>query len=493
MAKLLGLRSLLFVFVLSVLLLVEQGTVTGIDGESSYRMTQSLVEDGDLALPADVPHTALGRDGDYYSKFGLGLPLLGTVPYALAKPFNGMGGGGEVPRAAVATLMPLLTALLCVVLYQLGRALGGPPRDALLVAVAAMFGTFLLVYSKDFFSEPLLALAIALALWQTVAGRPWLAAAFLAFGMLTRPQALLLAPLFWIFWVHRDGLRGALVPGVILAAGAASIPLYNWLRFEDFTESGYPDDQGFRAEVWTGAWGLLTDPSKSLFLFVPLAALLPFGIWSLRRRGDTPIAWLVTGIVAVGFLTAASWSIWWGGWTWGPRLLIPAIVPVLPVLAPWIGDRVPRRRLVVALAVAGGLVSLAAVVVPTSAQLGETAETDGPHIVRQAELLPGTLANLPDEAPPERPVLPADRWDPYLWQVELGRDAGSSGVVTAAVLSLLLVLVAVLAGRRLWHLSTRPDEAFSPSVAAGEAGTTPPSGTRGGAGAPAAAPPSGSG
>jgi hypothetical protein len=451
----LGVPALLFVFALSALLLVEQGTITGIDGESSYRMAQSLVEDGDLALPAAVPHTALGRDGDYYSKFGLALPLLGTVPYALAKPFHTVGDG-EVPRAAVATLMPLLTALLCVVLYQLGRALGGRPRDALLVALAAAFGTFLVVYSKDFFSEPLLALAIALALWQTVAGRSWLAAAFLAFGMLTRPQAVLLAPLFWIFWVRRDGLRRALVPGLILAAGAALIPLYNWLRFEDFTESGYPDDQGFRAEVWTGAWGLLTDPSKSLFLFAPLAALLPFGIWSLRRRGEA--AWLTSGIVVIGFLTAASWSIWWGGWTWGPRLLIPALVPALPVLAPWISGRPGRRRLVVALAVVGGLVSLPALIVPTSAQLGETAETDGPHIVRQAELLPATLGNLADDAPPERPVLPADRWDPYLWQVELGRDLGAPGVAVAVALSLLVALVAGWAAVRLRSAVRRAEE-----------------------------------
>src|SRR5262245_46347847 len=110
----LGVPALLFVFALSALLLVQQGTITGIDGESSYRMAQSLVDDGDLALPAGVPHTAIGRDGDYYSKFGVGLPLLGAVPYALAKPVDSVGGG-ELPRAATASLMPLITALLCVV------------------------------------------------------------------------------------------------------------------------------------------------------------------------------------------------------------------------------------------------------------------------------------------------------------------------------------------------------------------------------------------
>ena len=225
--------------------------------------------------------------------------------------------------------------------------------------------------------------------------------------------------------------------------------LYNWVRFGNVTKSGYPDDQGFRAEIWDGAWGFLSDPSKSILLFAPLVVLLPFAIWSLRGRGQAGLAWLTAGIAVIGFLTAASWSIWWGGWTWGPRLLIPALLPVLPVLAPWVRDSLGRRRLVLALAAVGALVSLAAVIVPTSAQLGERAETDGPRVLRQAELLPATLGNLADDAPPERPVLPADDWDPYLWQVELGRDAGPPGTLLAIAFSLLLVAAALWAALRL--------------------------------------------
>jgi hypothetical protein len=131
--------------------------------------------------------------------------------------------------------------------------------------------------------------------------------------------------------------------------------------------------------------------------------------------------------------------------------------------------------------------------VPSSAQLGETSETDGPQIVRQAEVLPATLGNVADEAPPERPVLPADDWDPYLWQVELGRDLGAPATILAAVVSLLLVLVVVLAGRRLWAAATTAEKEFSPSLAVGAAGTGPPPAARGGAEAPVSAPPSGSG
>jgi hypothetical protein len=445
-----GVRPLLLVFVLSLLLLVQQGTITGIDGESSYRVTQALVEHGDLALSADVPHTAVGRDGHYYSKFGIGLPLLGAVPYVLAKPFEGLTGD-EGPRAAVATLMPIITAVLCLVLYEIGRALRARPQDAVLVALVAVFGTYLVVYSKDFFSEPLVALAIALAFWRTIAGHPAQAAGFLAFGMLTRPQVAVIAPLFWLYWVRRHGLRSSLLPGLVLAAGAGSLLFYNWLRFEDVTESGYPADQRFTAELWTGVWGLLTQSNKSLFLFVPIAAALPFAIWALWKRGQTALAGLAAGIVLVGFLTAASWTIWWGGWTWGPRLVLPALIPVLPVLALWIRDSVRNRRILLALAAVGAVVSLPAVIVPTGAQLPEISEQRGPTVTRQFELIgPTTRNTLRDSAPAE-----ASPNEVYLWQVNANRELGTGGLIVAALLSLMLLATALVSGALLWRVLRR--------------------------------------
>jgi hypothetical protein len=447
----LGVRPLLFVFVLTVLLLVQQGTITGIDGESSYRVTQALVDHGDLALSADAPHTAVGRDGDYYSKFGIGLPLLGTIPYVLAKPFEGLTGD-DGPRAAVATLMPVITAVLCLVLYEIGRALGARPRDAVLVALAAVFGTYLLIYSKDFFSEPLVALAIALALWRTIAGHPTQAAAFLAFGMLTRPQVAAVAPLFWLYWLWRNGFRHSVRPGLVLAAGAAALLFYNWLRFENVTESGYPPDQVFTIDFWGGAWGLLTRSNKSLFLFVPLAAALPFAIWAVKKRGQPALAALATGIVLVGFLTAASWTIWWGGWTWGPRLVLPALIPVLPLLALWIRGGLRNRSIVLTLAAIGLLVNLPAVFVPTGAQLTEISEQRGPTVARQYELIGPQVRNtVRDSAPPDD----GSPDELYLWQVNAYREGGTRGLVAAALLSLLLAATALVSGVSLWRALRR--------------------------------------
>src|SRR5919197_686349 len=289
-------RPLLVALVLSVLLLVQQGTISGIDGESTFQVTRSLVDHGRLSVPAGTPHEARGRGGRYYSKFGVGLPLVSTVPYVLAKPFEGLATT-DLERAATSAIMPVIGALLCLVLYELGVALGGRRRDAVLVALAAVFGTYLLVYAKEFFGEPLMALGVALALWRTVARSPTQAALSLVLAMHARPQALLLAPFFWLYWLRDLGLRRSLVPGLVLGAGAGSLLFYNWLRFGDVTETGYPSDQGFRADVFPGAWGLLARPAKSLFLFVPLAAALPFGLRALVKRGQARTAALAASVL----------------------------------------------------------------------------------------------------------------------------------------------------------------------------------------------------
>jgi hypothetical protein len=448
-----GVRPHLLVLALSLLLLVQQGTISGFDQASTYQVTRALVETRDIAVPRGTPQVSRGRDGRYYSRYGIGLPLLSTVPYVLAKPLEGLLGS-EILTAAVATLMPIVTALLCLVLYEIGRALGGRPRDAALVALAAVFGTFLVVYSKDFFSEPLLALAIALALWRTVRGHPTQAAACLAFGMLTRPQAALLAPVFWLYWFHRWGLLRSVLPALVVAAGVGSLFFYNWIRFEDLTETGYPPDQRFTTHLWTGAWGLLTHPNKTVFLFVPPVVLLPLGIWALNKRGQTALAGLITGIVLVAFLTVAAWTLWHGDWAWGPRLLLPALIPALPVLALWVQGSARNRRIVGVLALVGALVNLPAIVVPASAQLVERPLQRGPSVVRHYELVPPALRTASRN-------LSSSGADPryfYIWQTNVRRNLGGSGVILAALLSMFLAAVAVVSGvllRRALH--TDPD------------------------------------
>lgn len=144
---------LLAFLVLSVGLTIHSGRIGSTDGVSMYEVARSLIDEGDVTIERGVIWR--GRDGHYYSPFGIGLSLLALAPYgavALVRQIRPLPD--IVGEAAVAALMPLIVALLAVATYRLARLLGASVRSSLLVALGTVGGTFVLVYSNDFFSEP---------------------------------------------------------------------------------------------------------------------------------------------------------------------------------------------------------------------------------------------------------------------------------------------------------------------------------------------------
>ena len=287
-------------------------------------VAQSVVHHGSLSVPPELG--VVGADGDYYSKYGLLLPLLSVIPIALVQPVGVVTGHvAELEAAAASLLMPLVAGALVAALFLLGRRLGAPRPAAALVAAGAVLGTFILPYGRDFFTEPLVALGLVVMIERSLAGRELQAGAALAFAILARPQAAVFAPLLWAFLLLRgDGIRVVARTLPPLAIAAIVTVAYNLVRFEEPFEFGYkkPDDPGFTTPFFEGAAGLLFSPEKSIFLFAPIVVLLPFALaWLWRRERVT--AGLLLAIFTVTFVLAATWHSWEGGWSWGPRLLLP--------------------------------------------------------------------------------------------------------------------------------------------------------------------------
>src|SRR5438093_932638 len=152
-------------------LVFQEGVVTGYDGGTMYQVTKSMVDHGTLAISEEW-NTLPGRDGLRYARYGLGLSLVAAIPYALVKPLAVRSGHpDEVSQAAAASVMPLISAALIAALYLLARRMGARVGAALLVAMGAVIGTFMLPYSKEFFSEPLAVLCVVLAIERLLAGR----------------------------------------------------------------------------------------------------------------------------------------------------------------------------------------------------------------------------------------------------------------------------------------------------------------------------------
>jgi SAM-dependent methyltransferase len=468
----------LLVVMAASFLIFQQGAVTGYDGGSMYAVTRSIVDHGTLAV-SDEWNTLPGRDGRAYARYGLGLSLVAAVPYALVHPLASLSGRPQdISAAAVSSVMPLIVAGLIAALYLLARRLGGRAGPAILVALGGVVGTFILPYGKEFFSEPLATLFLVVAIERVLAGRPGASGLAAGAAVLTRAQALLFAPLVVVVAWRRGGVASAGRVLIGLAPGVVATLTYNVVRFGGPLEFGY-QDVGFTTPPLRGIGGLLFEPTKSVLLFAPIVLLLPAALWYLWRT-NRDAAVLLGGNLGITIALTATWFSWHGGWCWGPRLLLPGLVPAVAAIGPWVSS-VGRLRAATALFAAGCLVSLPALLVSTQAQQLEVASPPpwthyldtqplaSPSIARQFTLLAPTIRYSAAHLYEDRGDGKNNLRSLALWQFAIARALGRTGVALALAGTAFLSAVAVASFARLRGAYRSVPE----STTAGDTGVRP--------------------
>lgn len=452
----LGVLQALLLFAAMSFLLLQEGAITNSDGASVVAVTAAIVEHRQLNVGPD--HGIPGGDSSrYYSRYGLGLSLLATPIYLVVHPIARLTGHSPLlEQTAVASLMPLISAVLVGALYALVRTLGARPTASVVTAFGAIAGTFVLPYTKDFFGEPLTALLLVLAINDLLRKRPLRSSTWAAAAVLVRSQTILFMPaLVWFLW-RRHRISIALRATAILSSGLLLMFAYNFLRFHDPLLFGYQDTPGFANPLFKGTWDLITHPRKSVILFAPISLLLPTALlhtWKAHRDATILLIW---NFVTTFILTATWWS-WEGGWSWGPRLLIPGVVPILAALGPWAEGRPPRRVAVVACFTAGFLVSVSTLLVSTRAQqLDVPRPSLGPSIVRQAQLVPSTAeATIFEVSDWERGSGDYNRYV-NTWQVAAVKEFGPISLALIVPVTLLLLTIWIVALRQLRTALTLP-------------------------------------
>ncbi len=448
----------LFSFLFILYLLTFNGQFTSIDELNLYSMVESLVQTGSVAVP-QVSFAA------YHNPVGaqeLGYPLIATPLYWLAV---------HIPTVnniyMVTMLNPFLVALTGAFIYLCARRLGYSSTGSTVAALAYGLGSLGWPYAQSFYREPLVGFLWVAGLYGLISwratGAKWrggLGLVLILLSPLAKINIVFSVP--FLFLAAREAKfawskRTYLILGAIGAGLLVIFPLlYQWRlgALWDYAAIVASLDP---VQVLTHIYGQLISPIKGLVFYMPVSLLALPGLYQLWRKHPY-VAWGI-GFAFVSLLGVTSaYVAWYGGQSWGPRLLLP-VVPVILIPLASLWDRIQKgfaRSLML------GLLALSAIMQATVVtnnwwksytpflKLASTPENGVGLSYRYLALSPPWLA-LRNWRASDLDLLWLQKDYEGNWQIQ----AEIGGLLSACLLS-VLVLAKIPASRRFGFLALAP-------------------------------------
>lgn len=363
---------LLFGLLLSVFLVTSGGHFYSADGSKEYEVTRAIV----TRRAIDVPRSQglPGRNGKFYPPHGLGQSIAWVPFYAAGATLERAGFGDASHGLAASWLNAVATAAIGAMLFLLARGTRASRASSLALALIFGFSSMAWVYSKNTFDVVLTgalvtAGALLLVRAEEDGGRlstlAWAGAA-LGWAGVTRVSTVVLWPLgvAFVWTLGRTGRVRRLVAFAVPAAASLAIILsYNYLRFGSIFDDGHKNDPAtaLSGNAFEGIGGFLVSPARGIVFFAPVVLVAVTG-WNRLRRGAPRIAWFSLAAFVATMLTYAKVQGWQGGFSWGPRFLIPvlplAVLPAVRVLDRWRDLSRLARAGVMLLVTGGGILTL---------------------------------------------------------------------------------------------------------------------------------------
>jgi hypothetical protein len=156
------------------------------------------------------------------------------------------------------------------------------------------------------------------------------------------------------------GVSPALLFQLIYNAYFSTSPFTFLYKYHNFSE--LDTNYGFVLPNWEPIWGLTFSPYRGIFFYVPVLLIgLVILYHKLKLNG-----WkgLLPGYVSIPFLVyfifIASYFAWWGGWTYGPRLLLAVTMILAYKVVLWAVQQNKYNILIIVLSVLGLFIVLPA-------------------------------------------------------------------------------------------------------------------------------------
>jgi hypothetical protein len=177
--------------------------------------------------------------------------------------------------------------------------------------------------------------------------RPLMAGACMALAIMAKTSALIFVPpiMLYSLLAQQGSWRARIKLGVVLFLLAVSLGIlvvgaYNYLRFGNWLETGYGAEGAGTAfdrnwhSFFYALYGFLLSPGKSVFLYNPVLLLSFLLLPRFSRRHPREGFLILACSVLVLVLHSNLFISWYGGWSWGPRFLLPVFpLALLPIAA----------------------------------------------------------------------------------------------------------------------------------------------------------------
>ena len=343
--------------VLAILIVTADTRSYGLipDGQEMLSAAGAVARFFEIGVSRDFVNAPRQPAGDAVSRYGMGLSLAEAVPGTVMRVLR--AAVPSAPSAPVFVLLPI--ACLVAAAWATARTsilLGATAGWAAASGGGLVLATPLWGYAASDYGEPLHALCVALAVLGVVElrraprSRRWQITLGVAAGFAVLAKTLLLvavAPLLACALFGRGEERNFLegkkgrrrtattdsrhpaTPWPLLFSFSGILLLWAFFELVRFGRlfGGYAGET-FTYPFFTGLLRLTVFPNKGLFWYAPIVLLAPFGFVALRRR-DAPLAFACFASALSLLLTASAWWAWDGQAGWGPRLLLPALPPLL--------------------------------------------------------------------------------------------------------------------------------------------------------------------
>jgi len=338
-------ERLLFLGLFFLYLAVSRHAYIAYDANAMVAVTHNLVDHFTLRTT--------GAWDDYiglstpWAPYGIGLSIAIVPLYVLSRAFGHEG-------LFISLYNPVVVAATAALIFRIGREMRWTRLQAGIAVIVFGVLTMALQSTTELFSEPSVGLCVAILIlailkWQK--GSTWAPLAVgltLAIALQLRSDSIatvwvsLLAVPFFVPW--KTILRPATIAkvGIPMAVSLVLLCWYNEVRYSKLFVSAY-GGVAYNNPLIHGIHGLLFSWGKGFFVYNPMAILGAFGLIVLlwRRR---PIGTLFVLMVVVRVLLFAKWGEWEGGVCWGPRLIMPLLVPFAIAAVELLNATMPRSR-----------------------------------------------------------------------------------------------------------------------------------------------------